>query len=104
MPVHRRVVAAGAVVFRRADAGDAVKYLTHGGCAGFGEILTADHVTRASMFKYVVFTRITQPVADHGQGIFFGAGAGSSVQLLFPSGFTCSPLPSSSCCRPLSTS
>ena len=28
----------------------------------------------------------------------FGAGAGSSVQLLFPSGFTCSPLPSSSCC------
>lgn len=61
---------------------------THGGCAGFGEILTADYVTRASMFKYVVFTRITQPVADHGQGIFFGAGAGSSVQLLFPSGFT----------------
>lgn len=69
-------MAAGAVVFRRADAVDAVKYLTHGGCAGFGEILTADHVTRASMFKYVVFTRITQPVADHGQGIFFWCGRG----------------------------
>ena len=69
-------MAAGAVVFRRADARDAVKYLTHGGCAGFGEILTADHVTRASMFKYVVFTRITQPVADHGQGIFFWCGRG----------------------------
>lgn len=28
------------------------------------------------MFKYVVFTRITQPVADHGQGIFFWCGRG----------------------------
>ncbi len=44
--------------------------------------------------QYVVFTRIAQPVADHGQGIFFGAGAVSSVQLLFLSGFTCSR------CRP----
>ncbi len=35
------------------------------------------------MFKYVVFTRITQPVADHGQGIFFGVRARPSVQLLF---------------------
>ena len=31
-------------------------------------------LTRASMFKYVVFTRITQPVADHGEGIFFWCG------------------------------
>ena len=81
--VHRQVVAAGAVVFRRADARDAVKHHAWW-LRRFGEILTADHVTRASMFKYVVFTRIAQPVADHGQGIFFGAGAVSSVQLLFP--------------------
>ncbi len=47
---------------------------SHGGCAGFGEI-SRRIVTRASMFKYVVFTRIAQPVADHGQGIFFLARA-----------------------------
>lgn len=48
----------GVVVFRRVDVRDAVKYFTYGGCVGFGEIFTADYVTRVSMFKYVVFTRI----------------------------------------------
>ena len=51
-------MAAGAVVFRGSDTRDAIQHIANGRRAGFGGILTADNVTRASMFEDVVFARI----------------------------------------------
>ncbi|MNV92017.1 hypothetical protein D3C71_1865670 [compost metagenome] len=51
-------MAAGTVVLRRSDARDTIQHIAHGRRAGFGEILTADNVTRASMFEDVVFARV----------------------------------------------
>ncbi|MCY1421962.1 hypothetical protein D9M71_376290 [compost metagenome] len=70
--VQRQVVAAGAVVQRRADAGDAVQHFAGGGRALRLELLAAHHVARAGVFEDVDGAGIGQPVADHGDRLQVG--------------------------------
>ncbi|VFS83658.1 Uncharacterised protein [Raoultella planticola] len=60
-------MAAGTGIFRRIDAGNAIQDFAHGGGAGFGEIVAADNIAGASMFKNIVFPGVAKPVADHRQ-------------------------------------
>ncbi|MNZ83357.1 hypothetical protein D3C78_1020810 [compost metagenome] len=65
-------MAAGAVVQRRADAGDAVQHFAGGGRALRLELLAAHHVARAGVFEDVHGAGIGQPVADHGDRLQIG--------------------------------
>ncbi|MCY1431795.1 hypothetical protein D9M71_477720 [compost metagenome] len=65
-------MAAGAVVQRRADAGDAVQHFAGGGRALRLELLAAHHVARAGVFEDVDGAGIGQPVADHGDRLQIG--------------------------------
>ena len=76
--VQRHVVAAGAVVFRGVDAGDAVEHVAGLGGALALELLTADDVTGAGVFEHIGLRRVTEPVADHVGGLQFQSGGSTS--------------------------
>ncbi|CVF86358.1 Uncharacterised protein [Serratia marcescens] len=69
--VQRHVMAAGAVVLRRHYARHAVQRFTHGGGAGFDEVFAAHYVACTGMFEHVDLAAFRQPVADHGDVLFF---------------------------------
>ena len=60
-------MAAGTGIFRRIDAGNAIQDFAHSGGAGFGEIVAADNIAGAGVFKNIVFPGVAKPVADHRQ-------------------------------------
>ena len=67
-------MAAGAVVVRGVDAGDAVEHVAGlGGTLAF-ELFAADHVAGAGVFEYVGLCRIAEPVADHAGSTQLNSG------------------------------
>ncbi len=98
-----QVVAAGAVVFRRADARDAVS--TSRMVVAPVLAKSSRRITSARQHVQIRRFHAHHPASRRpGQGIFFWCGRGLQRPAVISRGFTCSPLPSSSCCRPLSTS
>ena len=81
--VQRHVVATGAVVLGRVDAGNAVEHLAHIGQALGLDLIAADHVTGARMVLHVLLVGITQPVTHHRDGAQrLGLGCRSLVLFL----------------------
>lgn len=70
--VQCQVVAAGAVVERRADPGNALQHFAGAGRALGLELLAADHVARTGMLEDVGGAGVGQPVADHGERLQVG--------------------------------
>lgn len=78
--VHRQIVAAGTGIFRRIDAGNAIQDFAHSGGAGFGEIVAADNIAGAGVFK-TSFSRASpsqSPITVSVDSVL--TGAGSSVR------------------------
>ena len=61
-------MAAGAVVFGRVDARDAVEHVPRRGGALALEVFAANHVPGARVFEHIGLSRFAQPVADHCGG------------------------------------
>ncbi|MNE18546.1 hypothetical protein D3C81_702790 [compost metagenome] len=74
-------MAAGAVVLRGVDAGDAVEHFARSGGAAAFEFFAADHVAGTGMFEDVVLLRRTQPVTDHGGGTELDRRTGGGKRL-----------------------